>query len=300
MKTKFIILTLAWMLAVVSISSAQATNDVLPDEETIRALEKLPMATRNDTALAKLTVTTRKNVSVHLSAFKRGRRLVNANGFGGAELIEIKKVIDFSVSEKKVLDWIEAMRQKAIFLYNVRFDDAGSPLQNRIAYSWGSKEYAVRANPPGVGDNCTYKIYGLDCSGFIYQLLKLNGIMIPKDLAYADQERKPDFLKKHLKSFFGTVPFDVVDKKKLEFKDMHSGDIIYFKNSQGIATHIAIVFVNDDGTKSLYQSLGSPNRSMTDMGFCNSNLNKQHGVIASTLNSSIQSRNYGCVRVVSL
>lgn len=300
MNIKFIIFTLVCALTVANASAQKVVGDVLPDEKIIAALEKLPMANEKDTIVTKLLVSSIDS-TVHLSSFKKGRTLVTAQGFGGKEFVEIQTVIGFTPSQKKVLDWIEGMRQKANFLCKVEFDDIILPNQKRIAYSWGSKEYVSRAVPPGEGDNCTYKIYGLDCSGFIYQLLKLNGIHIPVKKAYAEQERKPDFLKQYLKEgFFGDIAFDVVDKGKLEFKDMQSGDIIYFKNSAGRATHIAIIFVTDDGTISLYQSLGSPNRSKTKFSNCDRNLDMNHGVYTRTLNASIRSQNYGCVRVVPL
>lgn len=275
-------------------------QDPFPDVAVINALENLPSANAADTSLGRLSVLA-NGTAIHLSSFKTGRHLVSSHGFAGKKAQEIAKVISLTPSQKRVLDFVQLMQAKANYLQHLNFSDNLTPSQTRIAYSWGSKEYEGRAKPPGDGDHCTYKVHGLDCSGFIYQLLAQNGISIPGDDAYADEERKPEFLKKYLKKyFFKDLPFDVVDKKKLHVKDMQLGDIVYFMHDNGVAYHIAIVLVNDQGVVSLYQCLGSPNRSKTNQGVCMTNLNSDHGVVAKVLNSSIESRNYACIRVVPL
>jgi hypothetical protein len=295
----YLLCVLAMLLSVnVDAQKQQIKHDPFPDEEVIAALEKLALASPADLDNAKLLVST-KDGDIHLGSYLVGRNLVSANGFGGQRFLEIKKVIGFSASQKKVLDWIAGMQKQAVFLDHVRFNEPGEPTQSRIAYSWGSKEYIERTKPPGVGDCCTYAIHGLDCSGFIYQLLKLNNILIPSEVAYADQERRPEFLKKYLKKyFFGAIPFDVVDVKKIKVKDMQSGDIIYFKDHKGLAFHIGIILVNDSGETAFYQSLGSPNRKKDDFKKCQSNLDNRHGILSSKLDASIEDRDYACIRVI--
>src|SRR5690606_4897471 len=54
----------------------------------------------------------------------------------------------------------------------------GKPAQNGLAYSWGGKDHLKRQVPPGEGTVCQEAVYGLDCSGFIYQLFAQAGVPI--------------------------------------------------------------------------------------------------------------------------
>ena len=77
-------------------------------------------------------------------------------------------------------------------------------MNNYLAYSWGGKEHTIRKAPPGANTVCTHQIYGLDCSGFIYQLFKKGGVDIAP--GNADRQRKPENIKnailKNLESHF--------------------------------------------------------------------------------------------------
>jgi len=155
-----------------------------------------------------------------------------------------------------------------------------------------------RQKPPGIGDYCEYQIHGLDCSGFIYQLFFRNNIKLQADRCNAETERKPSFLKPYLATYFGNQDFDVVDLGKLKYKDMQSGDIIYFTGDDGVAYHIAIILVNENGTISLFQSIGNPYRKKNNINWCDINIDSNHGVVAKILDDSIEKRRYGCVRII--
>jgi hypothetical protein len=276
---------------------SQTVSDPLPDSATVAALESLETA--------QLLDSTENNVVYDFKGMKlkySTYEMKDAKGAWayGSNKAQLDALIKASPSEKMVLNLINLLRISASYVCSYKFSDGGDPNQTRIAYSWGSKEFMDRANPPGEGDNCTYKIRGLDCSGFIYQIFKMSGINFQKSDSYADMERSPAFLKRELKSYFGDVPFDVVDKGKLEFSAIQSGDIIYIKNSNGKAVHILIALVNNNGVINLYQSLGSPNRSTTNSNKCVSNLDANHGTIVKLLTKEAVAKlgNYGVVRTI--
>ena len=287
-----------------TVANAQTkTNlvDAFPDIELIRALEKLPDPSATDTAASLLTINLRGE-NINLELYELAKTLQSASGFSGKEARLVQMVIESTSNERKIADLILAFSGHANYLSKNTFNfSTGSPQQNKIAYSWGSKQFEKRANPPGKGDLCKYEIHGLDCSGFIYQLFSRSGIHLPVAQCNADTERKPAFLTRYLKPYFGTTPFIVQDLGKLKIKDMVSGDIIYFKNVAGAVVHIAIVLLNESGVITIYQSIGNPNRNPKNFSWCEKNIDNDHGVKAKILDSSIENgRDYSCVRIKSI
>jgi hypothetical protein len=280
---------------------AQTNNDRVPPTDFINQLEMLPSSIENDTIPSKVILTAAGR-KYDVATYKMSRLFEGpVRGIGDVrklnELIAIKQT-----SQYKILSLINSLRDTAIFLCRKDWDfGAEQPFQHKIAYSWGAKEYKVKSRPPGSGDNCSYKINGLDCSGFIYQLFRANGIALPKEECNAETERKPYFLKKYLAKYFGTSKFDVKDLGTLSVDEMQSGDIIYFKDTSGIAYHIAILFVNDTGAISLYQSLGQPNRDPDSERICKLNIDEGHGPIVKIVSKAFLDRykhNYGCIRII--
>lgn len=288
----------------ITLAFGQTTNpiqDAFPDTSVINDLQKLSRATVADTTLNRLSIVA-NGQKVNFGLYHLVKTYKNAAGYSGQKAVQVKNIVNLSKNYKKVLDLIDKLRAQAVYLSKNDFDfrDSLDPLQNKIAYSWGAKEFSQRVKPPGTGDYCDYKIHGLDCSGFIYQLFLRNNISLPVGRCNAETERQPAFLRSNLNNYLGSHNFDVVDLGKLPFEQLQSGDIIYFTGKDGIAFHIGIVLVNEDGQIALFQSLGNPYRKQTDIDWCNMNIDQNHGVVAKILDESIKKRSYGCVRIIAL
>lgn len=273
-------------------------SDEVPDAELFSELSALPDAKPADTAFNSLVLSVgdRKVSFTDLLEFKD-----NYNGIANDMIVQRSAAYQFLASlpdqNIRVLELFEMLRQQASLLTRQDFKFVGNPKQTKIAYSWGSKHYQQRAEPSHeLGGTCTHKVHGLDCSGFIFQLFTANNIPIPEDLAYADMERRPKFLKKCLEPFFQGQAFKVEDLGPLKANEMNTGDIVYFRNKKtNNVSHIAMVLVNDQGTVSLFQSLGMP-------ATCNVNLDIKHGPIVKILDKAMKedSRKYGCVRITAI
>lgn len=282
---------------------SQQKSDEAPPREFVAEIEELAMPGSQDTALER-TVLTMNSKKYTIPVYELSKKF-NGEVSGIAEstkklneLIKAKPTTAY-----KILALLKSIRDSANYLCRNDFSfRAGQPPQNKIAYSWGSKDHTIKQRPPGSGDNCTYTIYGLDCSGFIYQLFKKNGIDLPVAQCNADMERTPSFLKRYLNAFLGKDSFEVKDLGTLLISDIQSGDIIYFKSTAGRVYHIGILFVNDSGEVVLYQSLGQPNRSFSNDKICQSNIDNSHGPVIKKINADFLKKcnnNYGCVRIVA-
>lgn len=151
--------------------------------------------------------------------------------------------------------------------------------QNGIAYVYGAKDYTILNHCTDDKKNkitclCTDNLYGLDCSGYIYQIFKIFGLEpIPNPLlagtaAFADINVWNDALKK------STTYSELIleDKKQLKYADLKVGDIIIHSGD-----HVGIILNAKDGTKKLFHSAGSWKNS------CLENLSNERGpVIAPT------------------
>ena len=150
----------------------------------------------------------------------------------------------------------------------------GKPAQDGIAYSWGSKDYTKRQVPSEGGPVCKNAVYGLDAAGFVCQLFAEAGVKIP-DVS-ADKLRRPDVLEQALKSAIASLDkVKVEDLGAISIKNFEAGDIIYWTNSDGVATHIGLVLKNDDGKLAVFQSNGA---ASGDAEACKKNLEKNRGV----------------------
>jgi hypothetical protein len=134
---------------------------------------------------------------------------------------------------------------------------ADSPAQTGLAYSWGSKDYAIRQVPPVASGCMNLKIYGLDCTGMLWAMTQAaNLTVVPK---YNFFVQYISTAKKWTDAFKASA-----DYKDLEMKDMgqlppdkiNNGDIILW------GSHVGVFLYG-----SFYQSNGSANAPS-----CNNNL----------------------------
>lgn len=172
----------------------------------------------------------------------------------------------------------------------------GQPAQNGLAYSWGSKDHTRRQVPPGGGAVCKEAVYGLDCSGFIYQLFAQAGV--PIVTGPADTQRQPDVLQQALKSAITSLDkVKVEDLGAIPTDNFEAGDLIYWTNSNGVATHIGLVLKNSDGQLAVFQSNGAAGGGAEE---CAKNRGETRGARRLQLNDPYwfgQSKPYAITRI---
>jgi len=136
-------------------------------------------------------------------------------------------------------------------------ENSKRPAQNGLAYVWNSKDHSVRYNPSNAGSKCDQELFGLDCSGLVYQLFKNSGVIIP--VGRARDQIIPATIEKAIKKAYPEMSKIVVeDLGKISPDLFESGDIIYWKNSDGVPFHIGMVVLKWDGTLAIVQSNGGP------------------------------------------
>ncbi|MCB9291727.1 MAG: C40 family peptidase [Lewinellaceae bacterium] len=172
----------------------------------------------------------------------------------------------------------------------------GKPAQDGIAYSWGSKNHAIRQVPPGGGTQCTHAIYGLDCSGFIYQLFTNAGVsLLPGP---ANSQRQPSVLQSAISSSISALDkVKVEDLGAIPTSKFETGDIIYWTNNNDYATHIGIILKDTNGKLAVFQSNGSSGNSTED---CLKNLGPTRGARRLQLDDPYwfgSGKSYGITRI---
>jgi hypothetical protein len=156
---------------------------------------------------------------------------------------------------------ISRMAQQASYLTNrenFQYSEEASnngvlkPKQDGLGYSYGSKNFSERQLPPA-GSCKQAAIYGLDCSGFIFQLAKNAGITLP--VGTANRQSKAATWEEAFK----LAKLDKLKAKELgniPKSDFETGDIISWDNGAGVY-HIGIVLRGVDGKLAVFQSNGS-------------------------------------------
>lgn len=172
----------------------------------------------------------------------------------------------------------------------------GKSAQNGLAYSWGSKNHLKRQPPPGKGTVCKDEIYGLDCSGFIYQIFKNAGVSLLE--GPADSQRQPSVLQNAIKSSIPALnKVKVDDLGNIPTSKFETGDIIYWTDSDGVATHIGIVLKDVGGNLAVFQSNGSPGYNANE---CTKNMGLKRGARRLQLNDPYwfgKTKIYGITRI---
>lgn len=162
----------------------------------------------------------------------------------------------------------------------------GAAAQTKLAYSFGSKQYTAPAVPKA--GCCTETLYGLDCSGLVYQCALFAGLSVVDGTAQ-DQGKTNAWV---IPPTWGISILDVTTQvvPSAAYQD---GDIVVWKTGP-TSGHIGIVANNG---KSVIQSNGGPGcltmgpgcsvkTPCKDSGQCTTNFNSSHGpreVLMSTI-----------------
>jgi hypothetical protein len=151
------------------------------------------------------------------------------------------------------------------------------PAQKGLVYSWGQSNYKIRALPPSAplcpnDKPCTYKIYGLDCSGFITNLLReatddATGTLLFQSVSRENSTKQAEekFWNNLLKQNPKLDRIEMKKKGKLTVGKIEPGDIIHWPG------HIAYVFYGQDGKLKMLQSNGKSSDVNTRYGGPNCN-----------------------------
>jgi len=177
------------------------------------------------------------------------------------------------------------------------FPDEGNnaPAHYGLAYSYGSKQYTQRREPPA--GECNERIYGLDCSGFVYQMFTVSGVAFP--IGPANKQRETGTILNALNNAYPEMKkFKVENLGKLPSSKFQTGDIIYWWN--GIrAYHIGMILKGTANRLVIAHCTGS------QYAPCERNyLWTKRGVVLSDLNTLINAtynkrfrENYRIVRI---
>jgi len=163
-------------------------------------------------------------------------------------------------------------------------EGASKPAQTGLAYSWGSKDYAIRQAPPTIEVNgCNdLKIYGLDCTGMLWALTQTAGITVkPKYNFFIAQVNTASLWTDAFKASADYKDLKMEDKGQLKEKDIKNGDIIFWGRHVG-------VYINGW----FYQSNGSSKKDG-----CTNNLSQSHGPRCISLSEILNWTKLGAYRV---
>jgi hypothetical protein len=134
---------------------------------------------------------------------------------------------------------------------------SSKPAQNGLAYVRGSRDTIERQyNSEGLCKQ--YMLYGLDCSGFFYNLFKYSGLAYNNLSGNAYQQHLVTNLQKTLFQFPSTSDLKYENLPNLNPKDFESGDVVYWSRLNGNPeSHIGMIIKDKYGNLFVYQSNGS-------------------------------------------
>lgn len=141
-----------------------------------------------------------------------------------------------------------------------------SPAQDGLAYVWGGKDHTIRrAGVLSEDGTCRERLYGLDCSGMLYQMFNHAGVKFIE--GNANMQREPARIQRAITE--ALPDFDkimVEDLGKIAPENFETGDIIYWERADGTANHIGMVLKTEDGSLAVYQSNGAPGQCLKNQG----------------------------------
>jgi hypothetical protein len=184
-----------------------------------------------------------------------------------------------------------ALTDRDMFIYTRQ--GPRTPAQHGLAYSFEQKFYHVRETPPaGSQTLCTDSLYGLDCSGFIYQLALYSGLNLSKDpINQCCATYEADTMT-WVNAFKNTVYKDLhmenlgqLDKNKIEL-----GDLIFWRELETDRIyHVGIVLLGSNFSEQIiFMSCGCA-RSCTTQG-CINNYSDERGPRQASLAGRFPSR----------
>ena len=137
------------------------------------------------------------------------------------------------------------------------YEGENKPAQNGLAFVYGSKDIKERYRYawgvwPLDYKPCPDKLYGLDCSGYIYQVFNRSAIPIttvPESKISADVLRQTTTIESALKSAIPNLPkIKVENMGQLPPSQWEAGDIVYWKgDATGVAGHIGMFIQTSEG-----------------------------------------------------
>jgi len=138
---------------------------------------------------------------------------------------------------------------------------ANSPAQTGLAYSWGSKDHNIRQIPPTASGCMDKKIYGLDCSGMVWEMTRAAGITVqPKYNFFVEYISDANKWTNAFKASGVYKDLKMKDMGMLPKSKIKNGDVILWKQHVGI--YLYGTFYQSNGTSrapGCQQNL-SPNR----------------------------------------
>lgn len=185
----------------------------------------------------------------------------------------------------------DVLDEALYFSTNSNFNYYG---QDGLAYVWGGKNPKVKMRPVNYNKKpniCQEQIYGMDCSGFIYQIFAKSNMILTKDLVYKASTRsmiKPEYWENALKKYLNSNQFKVHGEFKKPYSELKSGDIILFCNKQNKPFHIGIIFEANNGLV-VFESSGSPRKGCE--------YNKKKGPVFSFIGNRLNGVNYKIIRL---
>jgi cell wall-associated NlpC family hydrolase len=173
--------------------------------------------------------------------------------------------------------------------------------QNGLAYVWGGKDHSNKIKPVnyrGKNNKCQEELFGLDCSGFIYQIFLKSGFKFfsgnqtnPSNFASSRFFSNPSEWIAPAKVYcegYDCLKFERINEPALE--DIESGDILFFYNSRNRTSHIGICLEKDEQLI-FFDSGGNPSkdcrevikkgprRSILSEGLLDGWKRRKHGII---------------------
>lgn len=168
-------------------------------------------------------------------------------------------------------------------------EGSNKPAQIGLAYSFGSRDYKIRQIPP-LGSCREVQLYGLDCSGFMYNLVISAGLQFSS--SNAETQRKVGTWENAFKANPEYTKLKMQDFGQLSISELESGDIIYWTEG-GVAKHIGVVLNTGSGL-AVFQSNGAASET------CEKNYTIKRGPNQIKLqNLSWFGSTYGIVRIVA-
>jgi hypothetical protein len=150
----------------------------------------------------------------------------------------------------EMLGWALVLTDREFFEYPR--EGPRSPQQYGLAYSYGQKYHTERQPPPAKKLTiCSDSLYGLDCSGLIYQLASNAGLTLSDNpIGECNAQFEADTLTwvEAFKKSTNYQKLHMEELGKLKISEILPGDLIFWLSDDGGAFHVGIVLSASDKT----------------------------------------------------